>query len=698
MALILAILCGAALVAAPDPAPPPSKTALIVAISDYPEEVSRDVGLADLPGAKNDPERVRKLLVEQFGFPPEEILILRDEAATHEAVVRAFHDRLIARAGPETEAVFWYSGHGSRVPDVSGVVGAEPDGLDSSFVCYDSRVSGRDGAYDLTDDELGALIDALARRTTRITVVTDSCHSGGSTRGDVGRVRSLGYGSKPLDHSLIEPFWPAGIDLPEDRAAPRLTSMNHVHFYASAPDQQVMEWRLNDGTYFGSLTYFLTDELRRTRPDDSYRKVARITAARLRSNPDFRNQSIGAVGDVDRRVFGSGFIAPPSGHPARVEGTRVRIEGGSMHFLKRGTQLDVSRLDDGREVGRVEIMDVHPAVSYAQWKGGNPGVSGVALAAREVRFKSMWDELDVSSSHPAIRELLAEIEGVRVVDASEATHRVEADPPGAGVDQPARIRFVDAANTRIWPGPTDDFPRENWLEDFGSRFESGLLEYERKYRELLGLINLRGKLKMEVEFVPLAARDLNGYDRSDGERGDWARGAKVIEANVVSRQVETRGTGVWEYLARIDPSDEEGTTRLARMDVTNPTNVDVYVSVISATEARGAAVVWPSAADRFFKIPAGATGSAFVSLTLPAAFGRARPMLDRYLVIATRERASFRSLEQKSQLRSAEHFPAELVRSVLRGSSVRGKEIPVDPEETFGVSWVDVLVSSSDGS
>jgi hypothetical protein len=89
------------------------------------------------------------------------VLVLRDEEATHERVVRAFDEWLIRRAGPDTEVVFWYSGHGSRVPDASSSPASETDGLDSTLVLYDSRAVDPQGAYDLSDDALYSLLAAL---------------------------------------------------------------------------------------------------------------------------------------------------------------------------------------------------------------------------------------------------------------------------------------------------------------------------------------------------------------------------------------------------------------------------------------------------------------------------------------------------------------------------------------------------------
>jgi hypothetical protein len=73
--------------------------------------------------------------------------------------------------------MLYYSGHGSQMPDISK---DETDGLDETIVPYDSRLPGK---FDISDDELNALLKKLAAKTSNITVILDSCHSGTFSRG-----------------------------------------------------------------------------------------------------------------------------------------------------------------------------------------------------------------------------------------------------------------------------------------------------------------------------------------------------------------------------------------------------------------------------------------------------------------------------------------------------------------------------------
>ncbi len=76
-------------------------------------------------------------------------------------------------------ALFYYSGHGSQESPPPEFWHIEPDHLDETLVCYDSR---NDGNWDLADKELAVLIAEVAARSPHLLCVLDCCHSGSGTR------------------------------------------------------------------------------------------------------------------------------------------------------------------------------------------------------------------------------------------------------------------------------------------------------------------------------------------------------------------------------------------------------------------------------------------------------------------------------------------------------------------------------------
>jgi len=161
----------------------PRKLALLVGINEYPD------GLPRLYGCVNDVKLQQELLIHRFGFNPKDILTLTDQQATRKGILTAFEDHLIKQAKPGDVVVFHFSGHGSQILDADR---DSADGLNSTFVPIDSQlppgfpVSGG-SVQDIMGHTLFLLMSAL--KTDHVTVVLDSCHSGGGTRGNL-RIRS----------------------------------------------------------------------------------------------------------------------------------------------------------------------------------------------------------------------------------------------------------------------------------------------------------------------------------------------------------------------------------------------------------------------------------------------------------------------------------------------------------------------------
>ena len=148
--------------------------ALLVGIDRYRSPVPQ------LNGCVNDIEAVAALFKELSigGEYSLDLRTLKDSEATRAAVIAGFREHL-CRAGPEDVALFDYSGHGSQEDAPPELWHLEPDRLNETLVCYDSR---DEGNWDLADKELGALIAGVAERGTHTVIVLDCCHSGSGTR------------------------------------------------------------------------------------------------------------------------------------------------------------------------------------------------------------------------------------------------------------------------------------------------------------------------------------------------------------------------------------------------------------------------------------------------------------------------------------------------------------------------------------
>ncbi|WP_375494323.1 caspase family protein [uncultured Nostoc sp.] len=232
----------------------PRKLALLVGINEYSDPIPA------LKGCVNDVLLQKELLIYRFGFKPEDIRILTDKQATRQGILTAFEEHLIKQAKPGDVVVFHYSGHGSQVEDRDR---DSPDGLNSTFVPIDSEYSVLGGpVQDIMGHTLFLLMYAL--KTDNVTVVLDSCHSGGGTRGNL-RVRSRDGGPKfqPSQAELdYQRQWLGKLGLSEQKFLElRRKGVAKGVVIASAKREQLAADVCFDDFYAGAFTYLLTQYL-----------------------------------------------------------------------------------------------------------------------------------------------------------------------------------------------------------------------------------------------------------------------------------------------------------------------------------------------------------------------------------------------------------------------------------------------------
>ena len=237
----------------------PRKLALLVGINNYASQ--------PLEGCLNDVDLQRNLLIHRFGFNPKDVLVLPDAKATREGILTAFEEHLIKQAKPGDVVVYHYSGHGSRIFDPNPIV-VEPgqEGLNGTFVPVDSNLP--DGypevggsVQDIMGHTLFLLMSAL--KSENVTVVLDSCFSGGATR--EARVRSRDGGKNILVSAKEKSYqeqWLSRLKMsPEDFVRGYRTGVaKGVVLAATAPNQLAREININ-GFQAGIFSYLLTHYL-----------------------------------------------------------------------------------------------------------------------------------------------------------------------------------------------------------------------------------------------------------------------------------------------------------------------------------------------------------------------------------------------------------------------------------------------------
>ena len=107
---------------------------------------------------------------------------------TYENIIAAFKD-LTQKADPGDHLYIHYSGHGGRTPTLLPKVKGE-GGIDEALVPIDI---GNSTARYLRDIELAKLLQDTITKGLRVTMVLDSCHSGGATRGPDSAIRGVAF-------------------------------------------------------------------------------------------------------------------------------------------------------------------------------------------------------------------------------------------------------------------------------------------------------------------------------------------------------------------------------------------------------------------------------------------------------------------------------------------------------------------------
>ena len=284
---------------------PAERYALIAAVSDYPG-LGADPFQNDLSGPRADAERVRALLVDDLGFAPENVVVLRDAEVTRDALEEGFR-RHLGQAGPEGAAFFHYAGHGVQLPEEAVPAGrAEADGLDEALALWGA---GREVSF-LLDHELGALAESLP--AGHVVLALDNCHSGDGTRGAGtvgGAVRRIAYrdiaGRIAAPQALIAASGDASDGDTPGASGADAGARRHVLLSAARAEQPSLELDglAPDGGRAGAFTTALVRALREAGPEDTFAElIARIRpdvqrqTAALMEAEGFRPQSPQAEG------------------------------------------------------------------------------------------------------------------------------------------------------------------------------------------------------------------------------------------------------------------------------------------------------------------------------------------------------------------------------------------------------------------
>ncbi|MAM62274.1 MAG: hypothetical protein CMH11_12350 [Maritimibacter sp.] len=329
-------------------------SALLVGVGDYAE----GSGIDDLKGPPNDVRLLGEALASR-GVRDITVLADHTEGAarpTRAAILAALSERA-GHVGPGDLVYVHLSGHGSRQKDLNG---DETDGQDEVFLPADATNRAREtGLFvnAITDDEIGAALDAIRATGADVWLVMDSCNSGTGLRA----------GSSGLVARYVDP--PTGIAPPmrgegRDEAGGAGLPGGIVAFYAAQSTERAHELDFGGtgatqdwyGLFSSQLAARLADG-----GDWTFRQLFQAVLADMndRSIPGgARLQTPLWEGDlIDRPLFGAADGASARRFPVE----RGRIGAGQIHGMLDGTLVGLLAEANGPAgdwIGRAQLSDL----------------------------------------------------------------------------------------------------------------------------------------------------------------------------------------------------------------------------------------------------------------------------------------------------------------------------------------------------
>ena len=205
----------------------------------------------NLEGSVNDAQAMADLLTSpKFGFPADKVVLLTNPGpprprpgvvvlpaaeTTRDGILAAMQKYLVDWPQRGDTVVFYDASHGSLRINSKGtklqvMVNGKLVHADSTLVPADAYK----GGYDVRDREMTRIFNAALDKGIHLTVIFDSCHSGGATRGIGPKVRERTLAFDPRDIAEAPDVLSSG----QPRPAPTEREDNPLLVFSAAQQDQ----------------------------------------------------------------------------------------------------------------------------------------------------------------------------------------------------------------------------------------------------------------------------------------------------------------------------------------------------------------------------------------------------------------------------------------------------------------------------
>lgn len=347
----------------------PNFHAFLIGINFYfPHRLEERNCYKNLKGCVQDINHVETYLKNTFNLTPDQIIKLTATASdnpkqpqeppellpTYENIVNKFKE-VTAKAKPQDIVYIHYCGHGGRAKTIYEEIkgfGA----LDEALVPCDI---GQPNSRYLRDLELAKLLDDMVQKQLAVTVVFDSCHSGGATRNEskeeeenfaVRGSHFIDMIDRPKD-SLVAPpeeFTQFSRNIVTNSrnisiADSLFPTPNGYTLIAACRDNELAYEKVFEGTERnGALTYFLLKALRQfgtgISAQELYDRISNLV------NNEFGKQTPLLIGEPERTFFGTQTVKVSRTAPVMkvdITKNRVQLRMGQASGIKKGAEFDI---------------------------------------------------------------------------------------------------------------------------------------------------------------------------------------------------------------------------------------------------------------------------------------------------------------------------------------------------------------------
>lgn len=314
-----------------------TKHALLIGVGDYPT----NSGWQDL-GAANDIDLLKNALTLQ-GFTNENILLLKDQAATKASIIQHLDHQLYENLTAGDIVLVHFSGHGQQVADKNG---DEVDGYDEAIVPYDSPLKYEKGQNEgeqlIRDEELGELLLKIRKKLGvegHLLVTIDACHSGTGTRG-LGIARGTNRKMAGTDYVIQNASKPQDGNSLESEVLDTATNLAPiVTFFSTSAGELSYEYKDEQNQSYGLLSYTFS-KLLNTMEQGTYQLL--IDRLKLEMNKLGALQTPQAEGILTQKIFGGQLVQSSTFFNIKeiVDAQTILLNAGELHGITKGAVIE----------------------------------------------------------------------------------------------------------------------------------------------------------------------------------------------------------------------------------------------------------------------------------------------------------------------------------------------------------------------